>query len=70
MTVQLDSRTPRALPFAGVVDDDRFVTLNREQGFSGFTFFIHALELESIKPDPAATPMADIDHQSADLHLA
>jgi hypothetical protein len=42
-----------------------------EQRLSGrFFFFVHALELECIKPNPTTTSLADIYLKAADLCLA
>ena len=60
----------RAIAFAAGVDNDLVIPLNMKQRLTGsLVFFVDSLQFEGIKPYPAATALADIDFETADLNF-
>jgi len=55
---------------AGLVHNQALVPSNVQQGLPhALMLFIHFLQLEGIKPNPAATALADIHNEAADLQF-
>jgi hypothetical protein len=54
-----------------LIHSQALVASNVKQGLpQALILFIYFLQLEGIKPNPAATALADIHHELADLQLA
>jgi len=70
MAFEFDACTARAFSLAAKIHLHPFIAANIQQMGSGcFRFLVDPLQLEGIKPDPAAAALADIDYQAADLRL-
>jgi hypothetical protein len=70
MAFEFDARASRAFALAGNIHLYPFIAANVQQMISGrLRFLINPLQLEGIKPNAAATAVANIDHQAAHLCL-
>src|SRR5207302_9544244 len=70
MAPELDLGTAGPIPFSRRINFHPFIALNVQQRFARcFVLLIDTLQLESIEPNPATAPFANIYHQAADLHL-
>jgi hypothetical protein len=65
---QFYSFTARAIALARCIDDHIFVALDFEQMFAGaFLLLINALKFEGVEPNAAATALANVDLETANL---
>src|SRR5947207_9574608 len=70
VTMKFYAGTPRALALTRAVYYHVLVALDMQQRFAGgFIFLIDPFQFEGVEPDAAATALADIDFQTADLYL-
>jgi hypothetical protein len=70
MAHQLHPLAARAISLARCIDDHIFITLDFEQMFSrAFLLVVDALKLERVEPYAAATALANIHLQIANLPL-
>jgi len=68
MAAQFYPRAPRAFALAGRIHNQGLVTPDMQQGLAGcLAILVHLLQFEGIEPNPAATVLADIHGQVADL---
>jgi hypothetical protein len=70
VTVQPHTRATRTIALPRHVHYDPLVPLDVKQGFARrFSFLVHALKFERIKPNSPASALAYIHHQAANLRL-
>jgi hypothetical protein len=68
MAHQLYPLTPRAISLAGRIDNYIFVVLDFQQILPGaFLLLVNPLEFERVKPNTAATALANVDLEIAHL---
>ena len=71
MAMQLHIFAAGTFTFARAVDDYGFVSLNVKQRFAGsLIFLVDTFQLKGVKPNATTSPLANIDHQAAHLHLS
>jgi hypothetical protein len=71
MPLQLDARAPRTFALPGPVHRQSFVALDLQQVLSrGLALVIHSLQLEGIKPNPAATSLANVHSKVAKFEFS
>jgi hypothetical protein len=71
MPEQFDALAAGTFAFANGIHHDVLIPLELHQRLSSLlVLIVDLLELESVKPDPAATALANVDDELADLKLA